>query len=119
MEAIGWSAPDLPALAAQLENLALPAKAMEDSRGIPRYEVFAIFVQLATELFIRATGQRPSFTFDNYHPMGERYTGPFVELLETVWAKVLATGKIAKLKIMGPPTSVARGKYAQRLMDKI
>jgi hypothetical protein len=119
MDSTGWSAPDLPALAAQLENLALPAKAMAKARKIPRYEVFAIFVQLAAGLFAMATGQPPKFTFNNYHLEGERYTGPFIELLETIWPRILAIGKLAGTSIEGPPTNVARGKFAQRVMDKV
>jgi hypothetical protein len=116
MDALGWSGPDLPALAAQLDNLTLPAKAMADARGVPRHEVFAIFVQLAAPVFTAATGGQPSITYDSY---GERYSGSFIELVESVWSKILLIGNDAKLEIEGPRGNLAVGKAAQRLMDKV
>jgi hypothetical protein len=116
MDATGWSAPDLLVLAAQLENLALPAKAMAEMREIPRHEVFAIFVQLAAAMFTATTGRSPSFTS---RPIDNGYSGPFIELIETIWAKILAAGKLLGVGIEGPVSEVARGKFAQRLMDKI
>jgi len=118
--AVGWSGPDdLRSIADRIETtLALPAKAAAGMREIPQHEVFAIFVQWIAHLFNYATGQSPSFTYDHYHPSGERYTGSFVELLETVWSKTIQAAKSGGLKIKGPASAVARGKYAQRLMDK-
>jgi hypothetical protein len=49
---------------------------------IPRHEVFAIFVQLVAPAFTAATGKLPNFTYD---PIEDCYTGPFVELVESVW----------------------------------
>jgi hypothetical protein len=116
MNAVGWSGADLLALAAQLENLALPAKAMAGMREIPRNEVFTIFVQLVAPVFTTATGIRPSITYD---PIGGRYTGPFIDLVENIWGKILAIGEAVGSAIEGPHGNNAIGKAAQRLKDKL
>jgi hypothetical protein len=113
MDAVGWGAPDLPELAAELEKLALPAQVMAGKK--PQNEIFQIFVQWAAPLFNQATGKRPTVTFSD---LAEGYSGPFIEFVQAVWAKVLLIADDADLDIRGPRGNVAIGKATQRLMDK-
>jgi hypothetical protein len=86
---------------------------MVEIKPAPRHEVFTIFMQLVAPVFTAATGKRPSVTYD---PIEDCYTGPFIELLERVWEKILIVSDDEKLGIAGPRGNIAVGTAAQRLV---
>jgi len=117
LEAIGLPETDFGVLAAAIEQLTLPARAMEKMNPVPRNEVFSIAVQLAALGFKRATGRKPGVTYSD--SKGE-YSGRFLTLVEFIGDNVVLRSRGYGIQLDSPQGPTGFGKAVQqvvKLMD--